>query len=413
MLIATEDLVVSPPWEVRPSGAHQGRFFFFNTETGAALWSISPVEVGLGGQINEPPMPPPDIPPDAPPPASGLDGPGLPGIPGASSASMTASRNASFVQGMGSPGSSASGASSPNGAVVFENRSHRQHLQIMATASSSSSLSSRGSQVISPRQTFDEPRLESGILDPSELPRGLVVIGGLSQGRQASVVLAKRLSTGDLYALKAVPKSSLTRPRDRERLATELRIMTDTLVSHPPSPFLVQCKAALETPGEVFFLLELVEGGDLFTHLGSRFQSTGWGLEEDDAVVIFSELSCGLFHLHEAGFVHCDIKPENVMLDRWGHVKLADFGLACALEGRSSVQAPSMCALIYAAPEMLRDRVAGKPTDWWAVGVLLHECITGRSPWSTLTDRAVITAEITNGLPVAPPPGSRPTRRRS
>jgi len=81
------------------------------------------------------------------------------------------------------------------------------------------------------------------------------------------------------------------------------------------------------------------------------------------------------------------------MLDEKGHVKLIDFGLATPFVNDEEPMSPTG-SLIYMAPEMLREKTGGRYTDWWALGVLTHELLTGNSPWSSLTDKHVIKREI-------------------
>ena len=133
---------------------------------------------------------------------------------------------------------------------------------------------------------------------------GLRVISGLGQGGYGCVVQVTHEATGGMFAMKSISKARLTRSRDRRRLALELKIMTEL----PPSPFLNTCHAAFETKNDVFFVLDLVSGGDLFYHLAQRFNATNSGFVEDEVRVILAELVCGLQHLHGAGFVHRDIK---------------------------------------------------------------------------------------------------------
>jgi len=89
------------------------------------------------------------------------------------------------------------------------------------------------------------------------------------------------------------------------------------------------------------------------------------------------------------------------MLNEFGHVKLVDFGLAAPLKEEVEPMSPTG-SLIYMAPELLRDQMGGRHIDWWAVGVLAHELLTGRTPWSSLTDKAIIKREVTT-MTVAPP----------
>ena len=89
------------------------------------------------------------------------------------------------------------------------------------------------------------------------------------------------------------------------------------------------------------------------------------------------------------------------MIDGCGHVKLIDFGLAVRIKNDVEPMSPTG-SLIYMAPEMLRDLSGGRHTDWWALGVLAHELMTGRTPWSSLTNKAVIRKEIET-MNISPP----------
>ena len=103
------------------------------------------------------------------------------------------------------------------------------------------------------------------------------------------------------------------------------------------------------------------------------------------------------------------------MLDSRGHVKLIDFGLVFELKHGKDLKQGSLGepmsptgSLIYMAPELLQFRMGGRHTDWWALGVLAHELMTGRTPWSSLANKKTIQKEIT-GMRVAPPAGLSPT----
>jgi len=344
-VIASQGLAVPPPWQVRESTVHQGRFYFYNRDDKAAIWALEPAVLGLG---LEPATEPPAL---------------LPSIARTSGSSPD-------TRILGRPGASA--------------KSKKSKTPLAAT----------------PPPVDSARDVESIDIDDGRAP--LVVTGGLGQGGYAVVLRAKHEETGKDYALKVMSKSKLSRSRDRRRLAVEIKIMT----AIPPSPFLMKCHSAFETSGDIFFVLELVSGGDLFYHLAERFNATNFGFSEDETRILLAEVVLALQHLHAAGFVHRDVNVENVMLDARGHIKLVDFGLACPLNGAESPMSP-MGSLIYMAPELLYQKVGGRHTDWWAVGILAFELLTGHSPWSSITDTAVIKREIKD-VRVMPPRGVSP-----
>jgi len=181
------------------------------------------------------------------------------------------------------------------------------------------------------------------LFDPFPAPRHdgtptVAVLAGLGSGGFGKVVLVRsalrtEASTGDeepqLFAMKVVSRVRQRRPKDQQRMANELAVMRDI----EPSRFLERCHAAFESATEVFFVCDYIGGGDLFHHMVRRIKKGMGGFKESECKVMPAEVTCGLKHLHEHGFVHRDLKVENIMLDASGHLKIIDFGLALPITG--------------------------------------------------------------------------------
>lgn len=133
------------------------------------------------------------------------------------------------------------------------------------------------------------------------------VVDGLGKGAFATVVEVVDTS-GVHFAMKVINKARVSKLKEQERLRIELEIMT----SMAPSPFLQRCHSAFESNNAVFFVLDLLGGGDLYTHLLKRLHSSGKGFTEDEGSVLLSEMVLGLEHLHSNGFIHRDLKVRSV-----------------------------------------------------------------------------------------------------
>ncbi|XP_061467943.1 ribosomal protein S6 kinase alpha-5 isoform X2 [Rhineura floridana] len=144
-----------------------------------------------------------------------------------------------------------------------------------------------------------------------------------------------------------------------------------------------------------------INGGELFTHLSQRERFT-----EDEVRIYIGEIVLALEHLHKLGIIYRDIKLENILLDSDGHVVLTDFGLSKEFVSDENERAYSFCGTIeYMAPDIIKGGETGhdKAVDWWSLGVLMYELLTGASPFTVDGERNS-QAEISRRILKSEPP---------
>lgn len=173
---------------------------------------------------------------------------------------------------------------------------------------------------------------------------------------------------GPFYAMKVLPKSEVVRLRQVEHINNERQILQ--AVRHP---FIVSLYASFQTATNLFMCLEYVVGGELFSHLRRAVK-----FHNDVTRFYAAEILLAIEHLHGLNIIYRDLKPENILLDIDGHIKITDFGFAKQIEDRTW----TLCGTPeYLAPEIIQSKGHGKAVDWWALGVLIYEMLSGYPPF--------------------------------
>ncbi len=195
----------------------------------------------------------------------------------------------------------------------------------------------------------------------------------LGKGAFGTVHLVKQQASGRLYAQKQFKKASLT---VHKRLIEQTRTERTILESVNRHPFVVKLYYAFQDHEKLYLILEYAQGGELFHHLAMERM-----FSEEVAAFYRAEMVLALEHLHHnVRVIYRDLKPENCLLDAEGHLLLTDFGLSkVALEDE---RANSILGTIeYMAPEVIQGQGYDFAVDWWSLGAIGFDLLTGSPPF--------------------------------
>jgi len=195
----------------------------------------------------------------------------------------------------------------------------------------------------------------------------LTVIGKGSFGK---VMQVRKKDDGKIYAMKVLRKDTIIARKQVSHTKSEKNILMK--IQHP---FIVNLNYAFQTKDKLYMILDYINGGELFFHLKKEGR-----FAENRVKLYAAEIASALDHLHALDIVYRDLKPENILLDAEGHICITDFGLSKQIESPEGTH--TFCGTPeYLAPEVLKGQGHGTPVDWWSLGTLLFEMLTGLPPF--------------------------------
>ncbi|XP_075569848.1 cAMP-dependent protein kinase catalytic subunit PRKX [Pelecanus crispus] len=196
----------------------------------------------------------------------------------------------------------------------------------------------------------------------------LETLATVGTGTFGRVHLVKEKMAKRYFALKVMSIPDVIRLKQEQHVHNEKSVLKE--VNHP---FLIRLFWTNHDERFLYMLMEYVPGGELFSYLRNmgRFNnSTG--------LFYSTEIICAIEYLHSKEIVYRDLKPENILLDKEGHIKLTDFGFAKKLVDRTW----TLCGTPeYLAPEVIQSKGHGRAVDWWALGILIFEMLSGFPPF--------------------------------
>ncbi|CAD8179654.1 unnamed protein product [Paramecium octaurelia] len=230
---------------------------------------------------------------------------------------------------------------------------------------------------------FDEsPTIQSASPKRRKVNRDdFLNLGLIGKGAFGSVYKIMKKDNGQIYAMKELKKQTLS-----DHNLETVNFLERFVLKSSECPFIVKLRYAFQTSSRCYFVMDYVSGGDLH-----RVLKKNGALPEKVVKFLVAEIILALEYLHtQLKIIYRDLKPENILLTETGHIKLTDFGLATYIKDEHTYTIAGTPE--YLAPEIIARSGHTYEVDFWTLGILIYEMLTGNAPF-TCEDRNVCTIQ--------------------
>ena len=204
----------------------------------------------------------------------------------------------------------------------------------------------------------------------------------ISDGAFSNVYLSKKISTGDLYAIKVISIKSIKQNNLIRNVLNEKKILLKT-----QDEYIVTFYHSIAGENNIYLVMEFLQGGDIYSLL-----NTVGSLNEKQACLYAVQIIMALEGLRSKGIIHRDIKPNNILIAADGRLKLIDFGLSVFCSQQDNVVKDHKHIIgtpDYIAPEIIRSDAYTYSVDYWSLGVVIFEMVTGCPPFNSVTKESI------------------------